>query len=91
MASNTLETWRSLEAQHSLSPSSTKQIIPLVDDLLLVKKNDVLACIKSFQNWIACGHDGIRAQNLLDAKGVSFVVVSTDFLEALTSVVSLWL
>ncbi|GJS17397.1 putative reverse transcriptase domain-containing protein [Tanacetum coccineum] len=51
----------------------------------------VFGCIKSFFKGTSYGKDGLRAQHILDALCGEGSATATDLLQAITSVINLWL
>lgn len=60
-------------------------------DPIIVDSRAVLGDIKSFPKGTLCGHDGLRAQHLVDVMSGAATAVADELLASIIGVVNLWL
>ncbi len=84
-------TMEALRAKRPIMPPPSMPSSGLSEPPLIVSADIVSGCLKSFPKGTSCGRDGLRAQHLLDALCGEGSFIATDLLQAITSVVNLWL
>ena len=84
-------TLNALKDKHPDMPPPVLPSILLAEPALLVDKDCVVGCIKSFPKGTSCGRDGLRAQHLLDAMCGEGSATASGLASAITDVVNLWL
>ncbi|GJY21074.1 putative reverse transcriptase domain-containing protein [Tanacetum coccineum] len=85
------DTIKALEAKHPYRPPPSMPSNTFSEPPLVAEIDCVFGCIKSFPKGTSCGKDGLRAQHILDALCGEGSATATDLLQAITSVVNLWL
>ncbi|GKA93871.1 hypothetical protein Tco_0815857 [Tanacetum coccineum] len=74
-------------AQHLSRIVSSGAIVAISDELVVM----VLDMVTSFPRGTSCGHDGLRAQHLLDCLGGAIVAISDELVASITQVGNLFL
>ncbi|GJZ05650.1 hypothetical protein Tco_0539443 [Tanacetum coccineum] len=85
------DTIKALEAKHPYRPSPFMPSNTFSEHPFVAEIDYVFGCIKSFFKGTSYGKDGLRAQHILDALCGEGSATATDLLQAITSVINLWL
>ncbi|XP_026392264.1 uncharacterized protein LOC113287662 [Papaver somniferum] len=87
----TPDTMYELQQKHPHAPPPSIPADDITTPSLSVDVKAVLVAIKIFPKGIACEHDGLRAQHLLDALSGPAAAVVDELLEFMVGVINLWL
>ncbi|GKA30369.1 putative reverse transcriptase domain-containing protein, partial [Tanacetum coccineum] len=86
VAPNNDATLQELKAKHSFTSAPSLPDIPIDHHLLIASHDVVLNRIKSFLRDTSCGHDGLRAQHLMDYLSGAAVAISDELVSSITQV-----
>nr|GEV05717.1 hypothetical protein [Tanacetum cinerariifolium] len=84
-------THQDLKAKHPFKSAPSLPDIPIDHHHLIASQDVVLDKIKSFHQGTSCGHDGLRAQHLMDCLGRVVVAISDELFFSITQAVNLFL
>ncbi|GKB00095.1 putative reverse transcriptase domain-containing protein [Tanacetum coccineum] len=84
-------TLQELKAKHPFKSAPSLPDILIDHQHLIASRDVVLDRMKSFPRGTSCGHDGLRAQHLLDYLSGVAVAISDELVSSITQVVNLFL